>query len=161
MADAFRNGFSLEDVFNYTSIDPWFLAEIEDLLQTEAQLASCAAEALTKQDWYSLKRKGFSDSRLAVLLDSSEATVRSLRQDHGVKPVYRRVDTCAAEFPATSAYMYSTYEEECESNPSDRKKIMVLAAAPTALVRASSLTLLCACRVGDARRWLRNHHGQL
>ena len=143
VADAFRNGFSLEDVFNYTSIDPWFLAEIEDLLQTEAQLASCAAEALTKQEWYSLKRKGFSDSRLAVLLDSSEATVRSLRQDHGVKPVYRRVDTCAAEFPATSAYMYSTYEEECESNPSDRKKIMVLGGGPNRIGQGIEFDYCC------------------
>ena len=143
VADAFRNGFSLEDVFNYTSIDPWFLAEIEDLLQTEAQLASHAAEALTKQEWYSLKRKGFSDARLAALLDSSEAMVRSLRQDHGVKPVYRRVDTCAAEFPATSAYMYSTYEEECESNPSDRKKIMVLGGGPNRIGQGIEFDYCC------------------
>ena len=143
VADAFRNGFSLEDVFNYTSIDPWFLAEIEDLLQTEAQLASHAAEALTKQEWYSLKRKGFSDARLAALLDSPEATVRSLRQDHGIKPVYRRGDTCAAEFPATSAYMYSTYEEECESNPSDCKKIMVLGGGPNRIGQGIEFDYCC------------------
>ncbi|MEM7100862.1 MAG: carbamoyl-phosphate synthase large subunit [Pseudomonadota bacterium] len=143
VADAFRREMTLEEVFEITSIDPWFLAEIEDLISTETQLKHQAAEAITKQEWYGLKRKGFSDARLAKLLASEEATVRSLRQDLGVRPVYRRVDTCAAEFPATSAYMYSTFEEECESQPSDRQKIMVLGGGPNRIGQGIEFDYCC------------------
>jgi carbamoyl-phosphate synthase large subunit len=130
VADAFRAGMSLEEIFDLTRIDPWFLAEIEDIVATEAGLKAKAAEALDRDAWYRLKRMGFSDARLAALLGTAEAEVRSLRQNLGVRPVYRRVDTCAAEFPATTAYMYSTYEEECEAAPSEAKKIMVLGGGP-------------------------------
>ncbi|NKC00170.1 MAG: carbamoyl-phosphate synthase large subunit [Pseudomonadales bacterium] len=143
VADGFRQGFSLEELFDLTSIDPWFLAEIEDLLHTETNLENQAAEAIDKAGWYALKRKGFSDARLGQLLASDEQQIRSLRQALGVRPVYRRVDTCAAEFPATSAYMYSTYEEECESNPSDRQKIMVLGGGPNRIGQGIEFDYCC------------------
>ena len=143
VADAFRHGFTLEELFDLTAIDPWFLAEIEDILATEASLENKAAEALDKTAWYNLKRKGFSDARLAALLGTDEAQVRSLRQAQGVRPVYRRVDTCAAEFPATSAYMYSTYEEECEANPSERQKIMVLGGGPNRIGQGIEFDYCC------------------
>ena len=143
VADAFRNGMTFEKIFESTQIDPWFLAEIEDLLQTEQQLTSQAAEALSRDDWYQLKRKGFSDARLAQLLDSTEATVRSLRQDHGIRPVYRRVDTCAAEFPSSTAYMYSTYEEECEADASDKQKIIVLGGGPNRIGQGIEFDYCC------------------
>ncbi|MEQ9452344.1 MAG: carbamoyl-phosphate synthase large subunit [Pseudomonadales bacterium] len=143
VADAFRLGLTLKKIFEITQIDPWFLAEIEDLIQTERQYSNKAVEALDKNDWYQLKRKGFSDARLARIMDSDESRVRSLRQALGVKPVYRRVDTCAAEFPATSAYMYSTYEEECEAQPSDRQKIMVLGGGPNRIGQGIEFDYCC------------------
>ena len=143
VADGFRLGFSLEKLFDITAIDPWFLAEIEDLIDTETSLRSMAAEALTYHDWYRLKRKGFSDARLAQILETEEGRVRSMRHALGVKPVYRRVDTCAAEFPANSAYMYSTYEEECEAAPSDREKIMVLGGGPNRIGQGIEFDYCC------------------
>ncbi|MDG2277393.1 MAG: carbamoyl-phosphate synthase large subunit [Pseudomonadales bacterium] len=143
VADGFRQGFSLEEIFDLTGIDPWFLAEIEDLVQAEADLEKQAAEAIDKAGWYGLKRKGFSDARLGQLLETDEHEIRSLRQALGVHPVYRRVDTCAAEFPATSAYMYSTYEEECESNPSNRRKIMVLGGGPNRIGQGIEFDYCC------------------
>ncbi|NOX50632.1 MAG: carbamoyl-phosphate synthase large subunit [Gammaproteobacteria bacterium] len=143
VADAFRAGLTLEETFNISKIDPWFLAEIEDLVKTEKGLQNQAAEALDRNAWYALKRKGFSDARLASLLDSDEHQLRSLRQALGVRPVYRRVDTCAAEFPAASAYMYSTYEEECESNPSDKQKIMVLGGGPNRIGQGIEFDYCC------------------
>ena len=143
MADAFRVGFSLEDIFDLTKIDPWFLAEIEDLIAEEASYAGRQCADMTEQRWRQAKRKGFSDGRLAHLLRCSETDVRSARQAMGVKPVYRRVDTCAAEFPANSAYMYSTYEEECEAMPSDRQKIMVLGGGPNRIGQGIEFDYCC------------------
>ncbi len=143
VADAFRQGLGFDKIFEITKIDPWFLAEIEDLIDTEIGLANQAAEALSRDEWYALKRKGFSDARLAELLAATEADVRSLRLAHDVRPVYRRVDTCAAEFPATSAYMYSTYEEECEALPSDRQKIMVLGGGPNRIGQGIEFDYCC------------------
>ena len=143
VADAFRCGWDQEKVFDLTSIDPWFLAEIEDIVVTEQGVANMAAEALGKEDWYRLKRMGFSDARLAQLMDTDESEVRSLRQALGVRPVYRRVDTCAAEFPASSAYMYSTYEEECEARPTARKKIMVLGGGPNRIGQGIEFDYCC------------------
>ncbi|MEM7077958.1 MAG: carbamoyl-phosphate synthase large subunit [Pseudomonadota bacterium] len=143
VADAFRLGMDVDWLYDVTAIDPWFLAEIGDLIETEQQLANMAAPALTREQWYALKRKGFSDIRLGHLLDCDEAEVRSLRQDLGVRPVYRRVDTCAAEFPATSAYMYSTYEEECEAQPSERQKIMVLGGGPNRIGQGIEFDYCC------------------
>ena len=143
VADGFRQGLSQAELFALTKIDPWFLAEIEDILLAEAELAGLSADGLDKRQWYNLKRKGFSDARLAQLLQTEESHVRSLRQALGVRPVYRRVDTCAAEFPATSAYMYSTYEEECESDPSDRPKIMVLGGGPNRIGQGIEFDYCC------------------
>jgi carbamoyl-phosphate synthase large subunit len=143
VADGFRYGLSLEDLFELTSIDPWFLAEIEDLLHSEASLADRTVDQLQRDDWYALKQQGFSDARMATLLGASEDSVRAARQSFGVRPVYRRVDTCAAEFPASSAYMYSTYEEECEANPSDRKKIMVLGGGPNRIGQGIEFDYCC------------------
>ncbi|MFP6836323.1 MAG: carbamoyl-phosphate synthase large subunit, partial [Pseudomonadales bacterium] len=130
VADAFRFGLTLEEIQELTAIDPWFLAEIEDLVESEAALSGQPLSALDKAAFYDLKRKGFSDARLASLLGASEDDVRKQRLALGVTPVYRRVDSCAAEFPAATAYLYSTYEEECEAAPSDRPKIMVLGGGP-------------------------------
>ncbi|MDA1073849.1 MAG: carbamoyl-phosphate synthase large subunit [Proteobacteria bacterium] len=143
VADAFRHGMSLEEIWEQSRIDPWFLAEIEDLINDEAALAGQSVDGLGEETWRSLKRKGFSDARLAKLLDSHEATVRARRQALGVRPVFRRVDSCAAEFPAATAYMYSTYEEECESNPSDRKKIMVLGGGPNRIGQGIEFDYCC------------------
>ncbi len=143
VADAFRQGLSLEEVFELTKIDPWFLAEIADLVQVEATVAGKTLEQLSQGDWYSLKQQGFSDGRLAILLNSSEDSVRQTRQSFGVRPVFRRVDTCAAEFPASSAYMYSTYEEECEAEPTDRQKIMVLGGGPNRIGQGIEFDYCC------------------
>ena len=143
VADAFRAGYSLEDIFDLTKIDPWFLAEIEDLIVEETSYAKRQCAEMTEQHWRQAKRKGFSDGRLAQILRCSETDVRLARQALGVKPVYRRVDTCAAEFPANSAYMYSTYEEECEAMPTDRKKIMVLGGGPNRIGQGIEFDYCC------------------
>ncbi len=143
VADAFRLRMSIEEIQELTGIDPWFLAEIEDLIDSERGLSGMAVEALSREEWYQLKRKGFSDSRLASLLESDESVVRSTRQALGVRPVYRRVDTCAAEFPAASAYLYSTYEEECEAKPTDRRKIMVLGGGPNRIGQGIEFDYCC------------------
>ena len=143
IADAFRQGWSVEEIHAQTAIDPWFLAEIDDLVAEERELAGQDFKALDADRWYVLKRKGFSDARLAALLGASEADVRRARLAHGIKPVFRRVDTCAAEFPAASAYMYSTYEEECEANPSAREKIMVLGGGPNRVGQGIEFDYCC------------------
>jgi carbamoyl-phosphate synthase large subunit len=143
VADGFRTGMSVDDLFELTKIDHWFLAEIEDLILAEAELETRSASSLTKQEWLVAKTKGFSDPRLAKLMNTTETEVRETRHAHGVKPVYRRVDTCAAEFPASSAYMYSTYEEECESLPTNRKKIMVLGGGPNRIGQGIEFDYCC------------------
>jgi carbamoyl-phosphate synthase large subunit len=143
VADGFRTGMSVDDLFELTKIDHWFLAEIEDLILAEAELATRTASSLSKEEWRVAKTKGFSDPRLATLLKTTEGEVRETRHAHGIKPVYRRVDTCAAEFPASSAYMYSTYEEECESLPTDKKKIMVLGGGPNRIGQGIEFDYCC------------------
>jgi carbamoyl-phosphate synthase large subunit len=143
VADGFRTGMSVDDLFELTKIDHWFLAEIEDLISAEAELATRTASSLSKEEWRVAKTKGFSDPRLATLLKTTEGEVRETRHAHGIKPVYRRVDTCAAEFPASSAYMYSTYEEECESLPTDKKKIMVLGGGPNRIGQGIEFDYCC------------------
>ena len=143
VADGFRTGMSVDDLFELTKIDHWFLAEIEDLILAEAELATRTASSLSKEEWRVAKTKGFSDPRLATLLKTTEGEVRETRHAHGIKPVYRRVDTCAAEFPASSAYMYSTYEEECESLPTDNKKIMVLGGGPNRIGQGIEFDYCC------------------
>jgi carbamoyl-phosphate synthase large subunit len=143
VADAFRAGFSQEDVFALTKIDPWFLAEIEDLIVAESEYEQRDFAELSENDWRQAKRKGFSDGRLAQLLSCTETQIRETRQALGVKPVYRRVDTCAAEFPANSAYMYSTFEEECEAKPTDREKIVVLGGGPNRIGQGIEFDYCC------------------
>src|SRR5690606_32987181 len=130
VGDAFAQGFSLEEVHNLTKIDPWFLAQIKEIVDIELALEQRTLSELDDGTMRELKRRGFSDRRLAFLLDTTEAEVRKLRHQMNVRPVYKRVDTCAAEFATTTAYMYSTYEDEDEAAPTDRKKIIVLGGGP-------------------------------
>jgi carbamoyl-phosphate synthase large subunit len=143
VGDAFENGFTLDEVHQLTHIDPWFLAQIEDIVRIEMQLDDMKLNDLNAPTLRELKRKGFSDRRLAKLLRTTEAQVRARRHLLGIRPVYKRVDTCAAEFATSTAYMYSTYEEECEANPSDRKKIMVLGGGPNRIGQGIEFDYCC------------------
>ncbi len=143
LADAFRFNFGLDEARDLTGIDPWFLTQIYDLVQQEEQLKGLALEQLDAARLFRLKQNGFSDSRLARLLDCSEDEVRGYRLSLGVTPVYRRVDTCAAEFQSTTAYMYSTYEDECEAAPSDNKKILVLGGGPNRIGQGIEFDYCC------------------
>lgn len=143
VADAFRIGMTLDEVFAETAIDPWFLAQIQDLVATERALAGRALASLTKAELRFLKRKGFSDKRLGKLLASNQHDVRRARHALGVRPVYKRVDTCAAEFATQTAYLYSTYDEECEAEPSSRKKIMVLGGGPNRIGQGIEFDYCC------------------
>ncbi|QGM81406.1 carbamoyl-phosphate synthase large subunit [Otariodibacter oris] len=143
VADAFGAGFSLEDVHYYSKIDPWFLIQIQDLVQEELNLEKKQFSDLDREELRRLKRKGFSDKRIAELTKVSEKTVRDYRHNLGILPVYKRVDTCAAEFASDTAYLYSTYEEECESNPSDRKKVMILGGGPNRIGQGIEFDYCC------------------
>ena len=143
VGDAFAQGFSLEEVHQLTKIDRWFLIQIQDIVETELELETKTLADLTEPVLRLLKRKGFSDRRLAYLLDVSEAEIRKLRHQHNVRPVYKRVDTCAAEFKTGTAYMYSTYEEECEAAPTDKKKIMVLGGGPNRIGQGIEFDYCC------------------
>ena len=143
LGDAFRAGFSIEEVYDHSHVDPWFLAEIEDLISEESALAGRSLADLDRPWLYRLKRKGFADARIAALIGCAEAEVRAHRLQLGLRPVYRRVDTCAAEFPSATAYLYSTYEEECEAAPSDRDKIMVLGGGPNRIGQGIEFDYCC------------------
>jgi carbamoyl-phosphate synthase large subunit len=146
VGDAFRIGMTLQEVFEETAIDPWFLAQIEQIVQTEAKLAGRSIASLDAAELRFLKQKGFSDKRLAKLLGTNQHEVRKARQTLGVRPVYKRVDTCAAEFATRTAYMYSAYETadgECEADPSDRKKIMVLGGGPNRIGQGIEFDYCC------------------
>jgi len=143
VGDAFRSGMTLSEVFEETAIDPWFLAQIEELVQIEGRLKDHKLGDLSAEELRFLKRKGFSDRRLAKLLDATPADVRAVRLTHGVRPVFKRVDTCAAEFATTTAYMYSTYEDECEAAPTDRKKVMVLGGGPNRIGQGIEFDYCC------------------
>ena len=143
VADAFRAGFSREDVFALTRIDPWFLVQIEDLVRTEAQINAGGLAAIDAARMRSLKRKGFADARLAELVGTDENAVRALRRAFNVRPVYKRVDSCAAEFATTTAYLYSTYEEECEADPTTRDKIIVLGGGPNRIGQGIEFDYCC------------------
>jgi carbamoyl-phosphate synthase large subunit len=143
VADAFRAGWGLERIAELTRIDPWFLAEIEELVQQEAQVREDGLGALTAERLRFLKRRGFSDSRLAHLVDMPEKAIRDKRHELEVQPVYKRVDTCAAEFSTSTAYLYSTYEEECEADPSDRRKIMILGGGPNRIGQGIEFDYCC------------------
>ena len=143
VADALRTGYDIEAIYATTGIDPWFLKQIDELVRTEATLTGRKVADVDAADWRRLKRDGFSDARLATLLECQEHEVRQARLAHGVKPVFKRVDTCAAEFQAATAYMYSTYEEECEAAPSDRPKIMVLGGGPNRIGQGIEFDYCC------------------
>jgi len=143
VGDAYRRGYSNEKMFNLTKIDPWFLVQIEDLIKEELALNGKALSSLSKDALYQLKRKGFSDSRLAGLLNVDEKAMRDYRQSLDIRPVYKRVDTCAAEFSTATAYMYSTYEEECEADVSDKNKIVVLGGGPNRIGQGIEFDYCC------------------
>lgn len=143
IGDAFRAGMSVEEVHAASRIDRWFLVQIEELIKIEQQLASKPFADIKEDLMFSLKRKGFSDKRLASLLGVSEKTVRHQRRKMNVLPTYKRVDTCAAEFSTATAYMYSTYEEECEANPSSRDKIMVIGGGPNRIGQGIEFDYCC------------------
>jgi carbamoyl-phosphate synthase large subunit len=143
VADAFRAGWTQERVHELTRIDPWFLAQIDDLVRSEAQVITQKDKALHGENLRALKRKGFSDQRLARLTGGTEDMVRQRRHDQGIRPVYKRVDTCAAEFATTTAYMYSTYDEECEAAPTRKNKIMVLGGGPNRIGQGIEFDYCC------------------
>ena len=143
VGDAFAQGFTLEEVHQLTKIDPWFLSQIKQIVDIELALEQKTLSDLDYDTLRELKRRGFSDRRLAYLLDTAEAEVRKLRHQMGIRPVYKRVDTCAAEFPTTTAYMYSTYEDECEAEPTDRKKIIVLGGGPNRIGQGIEFDYCC------------------
>ncbi|VAW80874.1 Carbamoyl-phosphate synthase large chain, partial [hydrothermal vent metagenome] len=143
LADAFRAGLGLDEIHELTRIDPWFLEQISELIQYEAAVREQGLGGLDKQRMRQLKRKGFSDRRLASLLSIDETAVRKLRHEFGVRPVYKRVDTCAAEFSTSTAYLYSTYEEECEAEPNTSKKIMVLGGGPNRIGQGIEFDYCC------------------
>ncbi|MGQ5523798.1 carbamoyl-phosphate synthase large subunit [Chitinimonas sp. PSY-7] len=143
VADAFRLGMSLDDVFSHTKIDPWFLAQIEDIVLDEKALQSLTLDGLDAAELRRLKRKGFSDRRIGTMIGAEAAAVRNRRHALGVRPVYKRVDTCAAEFASNTAYMYSTYEEECEAMPTGKKKIMILGGGPNRIGQGIEFDYCC------------------
>ena len=143
LADAYRMGMTQGEVHEITKIDPWFLIQIEDLVKQEELVKADGVEGLTRERLLQLKRKGFSDKRLADLLNEPEAAIRQKRYSLDVRPVYKRVDSCAAEFASSTAYMYSTYEQECESEPSDKKKIMVLGGGPNRIGQGIEFDYCC------------------
>ncbi len=143
LADAFRAGLSLDEVHNLSRVDPWFLAAFEDIVLTETEIAEQGLSAIDEPRMRELKRLGFSDARVAELLHTDEAAVRHLRHTLGVRPVYKRVDSCAAEFATSTAYMYSTYEEECEAAPTSREKIIVLGGGPNRIGQGIEFDYCC------------------
>ncbi len=143
VGDAFENGFSMEEVHRLTHIDPWFLAQIKEIVDLEMELDDQKLADIDKETLRQLKRRGFSDRRLAYLFNSDENTVRAKRHALNIRPVYKRVDTCAAEFATRTAYLYSTYEEECEADPTGKKKIMVLGGGPNRIGQGIEFDYCC------------------
>src|SRR4051812_13969348 len=143
VGDAFENGFTPEEVHQLTRIDPWFLDQIKEIVELEMELDDTKLEDVSKDRFLFLKRKGFSDRRLAYLFNTEEKTVREKRHAFGIRPVYKRVDTCAAEFASRTAYMYSTYEEECEAQPTTKKKVMVLGGGPNRIGQGIEFDYCC------------------
>lgn len=143
VADAFRIGMTLDEVHQMTDIDMWFLVQIKELVDIEKRVAQVKLEDITKEEMLFVKKKGFSDKRLASVLGVKEADVRRRRHALDVHPVYKRVDTCAAEFETRTAYMYSTYQDECEATPTDRRKIMVLGGGPNRIGQGIEFDYCC------------------
>ena len=153
VAQAFREGYSLDKIYDLTKIDPWYLVYIEDLMNIESELKNKEIDSINHEKMQSLKSKGFSDARLANLLSVNEIDIRKLRISQGIVPVYKRVDTCAAEFKTTTAYLYSTYDEECESMPTSKDKIIILGGGPNRIGQGIEFDYCCvhaAMAVSDA-----------
>tara|TARA_B110000977_G_scaffold44751_1_gene60870 strand:- start:19317 stop:22538 length:3222 start_codon:yes stop_codon:yes gene_type:complete len=143
VADAFRAGYSIDEIHALTAIDPWFLSQLEELIELEQAVTASSLEDLNASFLFKLKQKGFSDRRLAQLLSCDEQVVREYRWQQAVRPVYKRVDTCAAEFSTSTAYLYSSYEQECEAEVSDKKKIMVLGGGPNRIGQGIEFDYCC------------------
>lgn len=144
IADAFRAGLSVDGVFNLTNIDRWFLVQIEEIIRLEEKVSEVGIKGLSADFLRQLKRKGFADARLAKILNVKEPVIRQLREQYQLHPVYKRVDTCAAEFATDTAYMYSTYEEECEANPhQDKPKVMILGGGPNRIGQGIEFDYCC------------------
>jgi carbamoyl-phosphate synthase large subunit len=143
IADAFRAGWMVPEVYDLTHIDPWFLDQVEELVEVEREIAQMGLAAAEVRRIYAWKRRGFSDGRLAQLLGVSEMEFRRLRHRLGIRPVYKRVDSCAAEFASTTAYLYSTYEEECEAEPTTAPKVMVLGGGPNRIGQGIEFDYCC------------------
>ncbi|HWS40920.1 MAG TPA: carbamoyl-phosphate synthase large subunit, partial [Arenimonas sp.] len=143
VAEAFRAGLTVDEVFKLSFIDPWFLDQIEELIEIEAQIKLAGIDALDAKRIRHLKRKGFSDTRIAQLVMSDEGAIRALRHAFKIRPTYKRVDSCGAEFSTNTAYMYSTYEDECEAEPTDRKKIIVLGGGPNRIGQGIEFDYCC------------------
>ena len=143
VGDAFAMGLSVDEVFALTKIDPWFLVQIEEIVKIELELETQSLDAIDRDTLLALKKKGFSDRRLARHLKTTDTAIRDKRRALGVRPVYKRVDTCAAEFSTNTAYMYSTYEDECEAAPTDNKKIMVLGGGPNRIGQGIEFDYCC------------------
>ncbi|MDY6466079.1 MAG: carbamoyl-phosphate synthase large subunit, partial [Succinivibrio dextrinosolvens] len=143
IGDAFRLGMTVEEVFGYTQIDPWFLCQIKEIIDIEQSLGGRTLKSIDADEMKDLKSRGFSDARLAKLLKTTEDKVRARRWLFEVYPTYKRVDTCAAEFATSTAYMYSTYEQECEARPSDKKKVIVLGGGPNRIGQGIEFDYCC------------------
>ncbi len=143
VADAFRSGYSVQQIFDMSAIDPWFLVQIEQLVSIEQSLKGRALESITADEFFQLKRKGFADRRLAELLNADELAVSTARRDLNIRPVYKRVDTCAAEFASSTAYLYSSYEMECEAEATSRDKIVVLGGGPNRIGQGIEFDYCC------------------
>ncbi len=143
VGDAFRAGFDRDEIHAICKIDHWFLVQIEELIRLEGEIAAGTLDDLDAERLRRLKRKGFADRRIADLLGVSESEVRARRHALGLRPVYKRVDSCAAEFASATAYLYSTYEEECEADPSTRDKIMVLGGGPNRIGQGIEFDYCC------------------
>jgi carbamoyl-phosphate synthase large subunit len=143
VGDAFAMGLSIDEVYDLTKIDKWFLAQIEEIVKIELELENTTLDKIDEPTLRMLKRKGFSDRRLAKQLKTTDKVIRDKRRALGVRPVYKRVDTCAAEFATNTAYMYSTYEAECEAEPTNRKKIMVLGGGPNRIGQGIEFDYCC------------------
>jgi len=143
VADAFRSGMTFDEIHEASKIDPWFLAQVEDLISTEKSLETKTLATLKEGELFRLKQKGFSDTRLAKLLSTKESAVRKLRHKQDIRPVYKRIDSCAAEFSSDTAYLYSTYEQECESRVSDKEKIIILGGGPNRIGQGIEFDYCC------------------
>jgi len=143
LGDAFRLGLSIEEIFQHSKIDPWFLYQIKDLIETEEKMKKMTIKSFSSEILFDIKRKGFSDSRIANLIGKQAKDVRSLRYKHKIHPVYKRVDTCAAEFETNTAYLYSTYEQVSEANPSKNKKIIIIGGGPNRIGQGIEFDYCC------------------